>query len=249
MSEGSRAAGLRPGRDHLPPARLLGPHGPAAALGGRGQGQRLKAGLLVLGRARAQGDQATARRRRLAAVGPAGRRVLARGPRRRPGLGQPGAHRDEFGLARSNGEVVDLLAGGQGVFNIVPLAGVVDEFEADIVRLDAPGRSAAPRSPPLDVSVARAAGGERRRPAHDRVHRGATRPPSGVAPPAGPFRPSLRGLFAALLDLVRRALGVRTRRVPTQVGRGGHAVRGFRPDFYLPSVACSSSSRRPTNGS
>ncbi len=29
-------------------------------------------------------------------------------------------------LARSNGEVVDLLAGGQGVFNIVPLAGVVE---------------------------------------------------------------------------------------------------------------------------
>jgi DNA-binding transcriptional MerR regulator len=39
-------------------------------------------------------------------------------------------------LARSNGEVVDLLAGGQGVFNIVPLAGVVGELDADIVRLD-----------------------------------------------------------------------------------------------------------------
>jgi hypothetical protein len=39
-------------------------------------------------------------------------------------------------LARSNGEVVDLLAGGQGVFNIVPLAGVVNELEADIVLLD-----------------------------------------------------------------------------------------------------------------
>ena len=38
-------------------------------------------------------------------------------------------------LARSNGEVVDLLAGGQGVFNIVPLAGVVDELAADIVRI------------------------------------------------------------------------------------------------------------------
>jgi len=39
-------------------------------------------------------------------------------------------------LARSNGEVVDLLGGGQGVFNIVPLAGVVEELDADIVRLD-----------------------------------------------------------------------------------------------------------------
>ena len=42
-------------------------------------------------------------------------------------------------LAKSNGEVVDLLAGGQGVFNIVPLSGVVDELEAAIVDLRAPG--------------------------------------------------------------------------------------------------------------
>lgn len=39
-------------------------------------------------------------------------------------------------LATSNGQVVDLLAGGQGVFNIVPLSGVVDELDADIVRLE-----------------------------------------------------------------------------------------------------------------
>jgi hypothetical protein len=43
---------------------------------------------------------------------------------------------DRSVLARTNGEVVDLLAGGQGVFNIVPLAGVVEELDADIVRLD-----------------------------------------------------------------------------------------------------------------
>ena len=45
-------------------------------------------------------------------------------------------------LAKSNGEVVDLLAGGQGVFNIVPLSGVVDELDAAIVRLDPPRRPA-----------------------------------------------------------------------------------------------------------
>jgi len=44
-------------------------------------------------------------------------------------------------LARTNGEVVDLLAGGQGVFNIVPLSGVVDELDADIVRIHG-GRTA-----------------------------------------------------------------------------------------------------------
>lgn len=60
-------------------------------------------------------------------------------------------------LARSNGEVVDLLARGQGVFNIVPLAGVVDELEADIVRLDQ-AASSSTASRPAPVSVAKAAG-------------------------------------------------------------------------------------------
>jgi DNA-binding transcriptional MerR regulator len=49
-------------------------------------------------------------------------------------------------LAKSNGEVVDLLAGGQGVFNIVPLAGVVDELEAAIVELDRSSRGVRPSS-------------------------------------------------------------------------------------------------------
>jgi DNA-binding transcriptional MerR regulator len=40
-------------------------------------------------------------------------------------------------LAQSNGEVVDLLAGGQGVFNIIPLAGLVAEVSAEIVHLAA----------------------------------------------------------------------------------------------------------------
>lgn len=46
-------------------------------------------------------------------------------------------------LARSDGEVVDLLAGGQGVFNIVPLGGLVDALAADIVRLGRGGPPAA----------------------------------------------------------------------------------------------------------
>ncbi len=38
-------------------------------------------------------------------------------------------------LAQTDDEVVDLLAGGQGVFNIVPLSGVVGELDAAIVEL------------------------------------------------------------------------------------------------------------------
>jgi hypothetical protein len=61
-------------------------------------------------------------------------------------------------LARSNGEVVDLLAGGQGVFNIVPLAGVVEELDADIVSLEAANKAALDKAPARRAQVARAAG-------------------------------------------------------------------------------------------
>ncbi len=62
-------------------------------------------------------------------------------------------------LARSNGEVVDLLAGGQGVFYIVPLAGVVEALDADIVRLDTtPARAGNGRA--LRAAVAARAAGE-----------------------------------------------------------------------------------------
>ena len=37
-------------------------------------------------------------------------------------------------LARTDGELVDLLRGGQGVMNIVPLSGVVEELDAAILR-------------------------------------------------------------------------------------------------------------------
>jgi DNA-binding transcriptional MerR regulator len=39
-------------------------------------------------------------------------------------------------LAHGHGEVVDLLQGGQGVLNIVPLSGVVEELDAAILRIE-----------------------------------------------------------------------------------------------------------------
>ena len=45
-------------------------------------------------------------------------------------------------LARDDGQLVDLLKGGQGVLNIVlPMAGVVEELDADIRKLERPGRA------------------------------------------------------------------------------------------------------------
>jgi DNA-binding transcriptional MerR regulator len=56
-------------------------------------------------------------------------------------------------LAHSNGEVVDLLAGGQGVFNILPLSEVVKELEAAIVEITA--TQAAPAGRPETHPAAR----------------------------------------------------------------------------------------------
>lgn len=44
-------------------------------------------------------------------------------------------------LAMSNGEIVDLLAGGQGVLNVVPMGGVVSELEAAIFDIAATASS------------------------------------------------------------------------------------------------------------
>jgi DNA-binding transcriptional MerR regulator len=58
-------------------------------------------------------------------------------------------------LARSDGELVDLLAGAQGVFNILPLSGVVSELDAAIVEF-----ADATRDEPTPVVTAAAAVGE-----------------------------------------------------------------------------------------
>jgi DNA-binding transcriptional MerR regulator len=55
-------------------------------------------------------------------------------------------------LAHSGQEVVDLLKGGQGVLNIVPLAGVVEEIDAAIHRLEPEVER--PRAEPIAGSAA-----------------------------------------------------------------------------------------------
>jgi DNA-binding transcriptional MerR regulator len=69
-------------------------------------------------------------------------------------------------LLRTGEEIVDLLRGGQGVFNIVPLAGVLDEVDAAILAIGSPAaHEDARRNEVPDVSgegqgpIARAVGG------------------------------------------------------------------------------------------
>jgi len=47
-------------------------------------------------------------------------------------------------LARTGEELIDLVRGGQGVLNIFPLAGVLDELDAAIVDLREPASATAP---------------------------------------------------------------------------------------------------------
>jgi len=53
-------------------------------------------------------------------------------------------------LAHSDGEVVDILKGGQGVLNIVPLSGVLEELDAAILQIE----HASPRAVDAGSSVA-----------------------------------------------------------------------------------------------
>ncbi|MHB8680984.1 MAG: MerR family transcriptional regulator [Acidimicrobiales bacterium] len=59
-------------------------------------------------------------------------------------------------LAHSDGEVVDLLKGGQGVLNIVPLSGVVEELDAAILKIRRDGGDV-----PVVAGTRAAAGGAR----------------------------------------------------------------------------------------
>lgn len=58
-------------------------------------------------------------------------------------------------LAHSDGEIVDLLAGGQGVFNILPLSSVVSELEAAIVDLHREPPEELPASHPATKAAER----------------------------------------------------------------------------------------------
>ena len=109
-------------------------------------------------------------------------------------------------LATSDGELVDLLAGGQGVFNILPLSGVVSELEAAIVELD--NRSRSPTAAPTSASGCRLPGrGRGGRAVTDVSARREVNPfGPGVA-----VRPRVRAALRPHPRLLRRATGSTSR--------------------------------------
>ena len=57
-------------------------------------------------------------------------------------------------LARTGDEIIDLLRGGQGVLNIVPLAGVLEELDAAILELrPAEGEDAPAQAPEAATGI------------------------------------------------------------------------------------------------
>lgn len=59
-------------------------------------------------------------------------------------------------VVRTGEEIVDLLKGGQGVLNVLPLAGVKQEVDARIVELFPPAASADAAAPSAGASIAAA---------------------------------------------------------------------------------------------
>src|SRR5205085_52317 len=58
-------------------------------------------------------------------------------------------------LTRSDGEIIDLMRHGQGVFNVVPLGGMIEELDARITELVPRTADTAPVSAPMPANSMR----------------------------------------------------------------------------------------------
>ena len=150
---------------------------------------------------------------------PAGRRLHREDRPLRQHRG-PGAAGRARGVPQGRGARGLELRGGQGVFNIVPLAGVLEEVNAAILEIDRARRTRATRGrAPLPSSRGRAT---------------SARADRSSAPVRATLRPRVRAASRGAARLLRHRLGVRACRVRAQLGRDGRPTSAFRPDFYLP---------------
>ena len=207
-----RTAGLQDRRDHLPPARLLGPHRSRAPVGVRRERQRHATPLLVPRSRRAEGHQAPARRRHLVAGRAQGDRIPARATRRRPRVGAPRARRRLTPCSlQTDDQIVDLLRSGQGVLNIVPLGPVVSDLATGAARR----------------RTRRAVSPVRRRLAARRPRgRGAHHRRRGAPARVGALRAQLGAPVREAARLLHHRVGVRAAHVHARVGPRRQAGAG-----------------------
>ena len=119
-------------------------------------------------------------------------------------------------LAHDDGDLVDLLRGGQGVFNIVPLANVVAELttmirQANNLTLEKEH----------GVTIQLLPGDPRRR------H------PSTSTKPVDRFAHESERVFAQILNLYGHAWSYEPIEFPLEWNESGVPIKAFRPDFYL----------------
>ena len=142
-----RDAGGQDRRDHVSPARLLGPHRPAAAVARRGRPAAAAGGsysyrdLLELRVIKTLLDAGI----RLESV-----REVFTYLRQHVTSDIASAHIVISGnqvVLCDGDELIDVLRRGQGVLNVLPLAGVKDDIDAQLVPLGEGRRTAAAGSP------------------------------------------------------------------------------------------------------
>ncbi len=125
-------------------------------------------------------------------------------------------------LVRTGEDIVDLVRQGQGVLNIVPLAGLVEQLDASIHEIaPAPEADEPPRA-------ARARGGHR-------WGRVAISPDDPLPHEQVRFAHNSERQFAKLLDFYGIEWEYEPRTFTLELDAAGNPAGGFTPDFYLPA--------------
>ena len=132
-------------------------------------------------------------------------------------------------LAHTDGEVVDLLKGGQGVLNIVPLSGVLEELDAAILQIERKARAARVRTLRAATRRRRRSGGPGLTVEAPEVARESVKVPS----------PTTRSGTSRSSSTSTACAGSTSPSSSSWSGTPTARPRiAFRPDFYLPDHGC-----------
>ncbi len=125
-------------------------------------------------------------------------------------------------LVRTGEDIVDVVRQGQGVLNIVPLAGLVEQLDASIHELRA--------------GCSHRGAGAASRPGRERRWGRVTITPADTLPHEQVrFAHNSERQFAKLLDFYGIAWEYEPRTFTLELDAEGNPAQGFTPDFYLPA--------------